>query len=412
MYRKFANRDQVRRSPLRRAARATTGAGALAAALLVAAALPPAAASAAATGANPAWIHITANGSNVTCGIREGNTLWCWGDGAYGALGNGQTVNETVPQQISKPTAGWTGVSNGGGHGCATRNDGSLWCWGYNKQGELGLGTTASATRPHQVTSPASTGWTSVTAGPNQTCALRSDTTLWCWGYNGSGQLGIGGTTTQYLPQQVTTPASTGWTGVSAGYSYTCATRSDGTLWCWGYNLFGELGNGNTTNQDLPQQVTDPAGIGWTSAVAGGDHTCATRSDTTLWCWGKNLEGELGIGNTTNQDLPQQVTDPASTGWSSAASGGFHTCATRTHALWCWGENTSGQLGTGGTTGSDLPQRVVMPTGTGWSLIAAGSFHSCATHTGRTLWCWGNNNQGQLGIGSTTSQDLPQQVTG
>jgi alpha-tubulin suppressor-like RCC1 family protein len=198
---------------------------------------------------------------------------------------------------------------------------------------------------------------------------------------------------------------------VSAGSGYTCATRSDSTLWCWGYNGAGNLGIGSTTNQELPQQVTDPPGAGWASITAGFNFTCAIGSDSTLWCWGNNLEGELGIGNTTSQDLPAQVTAPASTGWTSATVGGFHTCATRTHALWCWGRNDSGQLGIGSTVGQDLPKRVVVPSATGWSLIALGYYHTCATHTGHTLWCWGNNDQGQLGIGSATNQDLPQQVT-
>jgi len=405
MYRKSANCHRGRRSWLPGAARTIAGAGALAPAMLVAAA-PPVAAQ-----ANPTWIHIAA-GTNVTCGIREGNTLWCWGAGAYGALGTGHSVDENQPTQISKPTAGWASVTDGGGHGCATRKDGGLWCWGYNVQGELGIGTTVNVARPHQVTSPASTGWARVTAGDNQTCAIRSDTTLWCWGYNGDGQLGLGNTTTEDLPQQVTYPASTGWTAVSAGSSYTCATRDDTTLWCWGNNLEGELGIGNTVNQDLPQQVTAPAGTGWASIAAGNIHTCASRGDTTLWCWGNNREGEIGIGNAIGEyEVPQQVTVPAGTGWTSPVSGGFHTCATRTHALWCWGQNDSGQLGIGSTAGQDLPQRVRVPTSTGWSLIALGTFHTCATHTGHTLWCWGNNFQGQLGIGSTTNQDLPQQVT-
>jgi alpha-tubulin suppressor-like RCC1 family protein len=382
-----------------------TAAGALVPALLAAAAAPVSAQ------ANPYWIHIAA-GTNVTCGIREGNTLWCWGAGAYGALGNGQSVNEDQPQQISKPTAGWASVTDGGGHGCATRNDGGLWCWGYNREGELGIGTTVNVARPHQVTSPAAVGWTAVSAGANHTCAIRSDTTLWCWGYNSSGQLGLGNTSTEDLPQQVTSPASTGWTAVSAASGYTCATRGDSTLWCWGYNGQGELGIGSTTNQDLPQQVTTPASADWASISAGFNHTCATRSDTTLWCWGINFDGELGIGSTDPDfTTPQQVTVPASTGWTSTTAGGFHTCATRTHALWCWGQNDFGQLGIGSTTSQDLPKRVVVPSGTGWSLIALGYYHTCATHTGKSLWCWGDNDLGQLGIGSTTSQDLPQQVT-
>jgi alpha-tubulin suppressor-like RCC1 family protein len=142
MYRKLANCHHVRRSWLGAAARAIAGAGTLASAVLIASAGP------AAAQVNPTWIHIAAGG-NVTCGIREGNTLWCWGAGAYGALGTGHSADENQPQQISKPTAGWASVTHGGGHGCATRTDGGLWCWGYNHEGELGIGTTVNVARPH-----------------------------------------------------------------------------------------------------------------------------------------------------------------------------------------------------------------------------------------------------------------------
>ena len=330
-----------------------TSAGAFAAALIAIAGAVPAAAAAA-----PRWIHLAA-GQDFTCGIREGNTLWCWGAGGSGALGTGHTADENRPQQITRPTAGWVSVTAGNDYGCAARKDGALWCWGYNHDGEAGIGTTTNVTRPHQVT----------------------------------------------------TPARAVWTSVSAGGTHTCATRSDATLWCWGYNADGEAGLGTTTNGTRPHQVTSPARAGWTSGSAGAFHTCATRSDGTLWCWGTNGLGELGIGGTEDQDQPRQVTTPASDGWTSIAAGAFHTCATRIHALWCWGYNSDGELGIGGTTNQDQPQRVLLPARTGWSRMVLGGYHTCATHTGHTLWCWGDNSNGQLGLGSNTSQDLPQQVT-
>ncbi|HSZ30297.1 MAG TPA: hypothetical protein VK784_11175, partial [Pseudonocardiaceae bacterium] len=232
----------------------------------------------------------------TTCGIRMGNTLWCWGDGTFGELGTGHTTNANLPQQVTKRTAGWNSITVGGFHTCATRSDGTLWCWGSNDFGQLGIGNTISQDLPQQVTTPASTGWTSVTAGGEHTCATRSDGTLWCWGYNGVGQLGIGNTISQDLPQQVTSPAADGWASGTAGYQHTCAARSDGTLWCWGYNSDGQLGIGSHTSQDLPQQVTTPASTGWTSVTAGDFHTCATRTHA-VWCWGLNQSGQLGIGN-------------------------------------------------------------------------------------------------------------------
>ena len=170
---------------------------------------------------------------------------------------------------------------------------------------------------------------------------------MWCWGYDGNGQLGLGSTTDEDRPQQVMTPAADGWTGVSTGGYHTCATRDDSTLWCWGSRLYDQLGTGGTTSQDQPQQVTAPAGTGWTSVTAGLEDTCATRGHT-LWCWGANGNGELGIGSFAEQDRPRPVFRPARTGWNLIALGQNATCAIRTgHSLWCWGAYAS-----------DVPQQV------------------------------------------------------
>ena len=362
--------------------------------------------------ATPKWIHVS-SGFDATCGIRAGNTLWCWGNGANGELGTGSTAEEHLPQQILRPTAAWASVSAGWGYSCATRKDGTLWCWGLNQNGRLGLGNQTSVTRPHQVTTPAATGWASVSAGEEHTCGVRADGTLWCWGTGNGGQLGLGdGGAPHDLPQQVTSPATAGWVSVSAGGADTCAVRGDATLWCWGFNSNGELGVGDTVNHSLPQQVTSSAATGWASVSAGGIHTCAVGTDATLWCWGSNLHGQLGTGGASPQALPQQVTSPAQAGWTSVAAGLNHTCATRTHHLLCWGENDSGQLGFGFSTDVGQPGQVAVPASTGWTLIALGARSTCATHTGHALWCWGWNNHGQLGLGSTANQNLPQQVTG
>jgi alpha-tubulin suppressor-like RCC1 family protein len=390
----------------RRAARALTVAGALSAGLLAVAAAVPAAGAAAV--APPTWIHVAA-GWESTCGIREGNTLWCWGQQIHGDLGTGRPGNANQPQQITRKTSAWTSVTVGDNHACATRKDGGLWCWGFNGYGQLGIGTTTDSPRPQQVTTPAADGWASVSAGVDHTCALRTDGTLWCWGRGDLGAVGNGSTTDQDLPQQVTTPAADGWTSVTANGPNSCATRADSSLWCWGFNLTGELGIGSTTNQDRPQQVTTPAADGWTSVISGAS-TCATRSDSSLWCWGWNGNGQLGIGSTTDQHLPQQVTIPAATGWTTVSAGSQHVCATRTHALWCWGDNQFGELGIGITTELHVPQRVTWPTAAGWTLITAGDHHTCATRTGHALYCWGDNFYGELGIGGGGQQTIPQPV--
>jgi alpha-tubulin suppressor-like RCC1 family protein len=359
------------------------------------------------------WIHVAAGGGH-TCGIRMGNTVWCWGDNQSGQLGTGPTGNQDRPQQITYPTTRWASITAGYSHTCATRTGGTLWCWGANNYGQLGTGTTNGVSWPHQVTIPASTGWASVTAGWSYTCATRSDGTLWCWGANDYGQLGVGIPGGSYLlPQQVTTPAATGWASVTGGGDHTCATRSGGTVWCWGSNSVGQLGDAGPPGDEVqPQQVTVPASTGWASVTAGEAHTCATRTDGTLWCWGYNVFGQLGIGTTTlDKDLPQQVSLPASTGWASVTGGGVYTCATRTRALWCWGDGREGQLGSGIPHSTSSPRQVQRPARAGWTLVTAGFPHSCATRTDGTLWCWGDNQYGQLGIGNTSGQDLPQQVT-
>ncbi len=360
------------------------------------------------------WAHIAAGG-DATCGIRTDATLWCWGDNGWDQLGLGSHTDQDRPRQVTTPAAGgWASITAGTTHTCATRTDGTVWCWGANDSGQLGIGGVTDQDRPRQVTTPAAGGWASVTAGGEDTCATRTDGTLWCWGFNWEGQLGIGDELSQGRPRQVTTPARGGWASITAGGDHTCATRTDSTLWCWGINGNGQLGIGNHTDHDRPRQVTTPAAAGWASVTAGGQDTCATRTGGTRWCWGWGYYGQLGIGNHKGQCHPQQVTTPAAGGWASVTAAGlYYTCATRTGGtLWCWGSNYSGELGIGGGTDQELPRQVTTPAAGGWAGVTAGYDHTCATRTGGTLWCWGYNGNGELGLGNHTDQDRPRQVTG
>ena len=366
------------------------------------------------SGSSPHWTDVAA-GSAHTCAIRTDATLWCWGYNGSGQLGLGSHTEQDLPRQVTSPApGGWASITAGTYHTCATRTDGTLWCWGWNHSGQLGLGSHTGQDLPRQVITPARGGWVSVAAGYGHTCATRISGTLWCWGDNTSGDLGLGSQDEQDLPQQVTAPVPGGWASVTAGNAHTCATRADGTLWCWGNNQFGELGTGGIDNgQFLPEQVTAPAPGGWADVTAGEIYTCATRTDESLWCWGWNLYGQLGLGSHTNQDLPRQVTAPPPGGWASTTAGMGHTCATRTDGtLWCWGLNHYGQLGIRRHADRDLPQQVTAPAPGGWADVTAGEVHTCAIRTDRTLWCWGWNHFGQLGIGNDADQCLPRQVPG
>lgn len=333
------------------------------------------------------------------CGVRSDGTLWCWGSNANGQLGDGTVVAKTYPVRIGTAD-NWSHVATGDIHSCATRTDGSLWCWG-NNGGRLGDGTTTQRTAPVRV--GVDNDWFMVAAGNAHTCAIKTTGTLWCWGVNGSGQLGQGNTTTRTTPFQVGTLNT--WSSVVATRNNaTCATRNDGTLWCWGANTTGNLGQGNTTTSTSPVQVG--AGVTtWSELAAGHGHVCATRTDGTLWCWGRNSNSQLGDASTTQRNAPVQV-GAAIGSWSRLAAGGEHTCATRTSGeLYCWGKNAYGQVGDGTTTLRNAPTRV--GTATDWVRLGAGPEHTCASKVDGTLHCWGWNTFGQLGSTGTTNVMKP-----
>jgi alpha-tubulin suppressor-like RCC1 family protein len=208
------------------------------------------------------------------------------------------------------PGSTWASVTTGGDHTCGIQLDGTLWCWGRNLHGQLGLGDARDSDRPQQVQSDAT--WTDVTAGAQHTCAITDDATLWCWGDNDSGELGLGDETDRSVPTEV--GESGGWSDVAAGLPYcefgcvhvhTCASRSDGSLWCWGDNARGELGLGDKADRLVPGEVN---GSSWAGAVgAGGADSCGVQADNTLWCWGGNNFGRLGLGDTHNRKVPTQV---------------------------------------------------------------------------------------------------------
>lgn len=393
------------------------------------------------------------------CGIHTDGTLWCWGTNRNGEVGVGDTTNRSTPTQVTVPAAtGWTSVSAGGFHTCATRSDGTLYCWGRNANGQLGVGDTTDRYQPAQVTVPATTGWSQVSTGALDTCAVRSDGTLYCWGGNAVGQLGLGNTTEQHSPSQVAAPwnppSSKTWSAVRLGWQHTCAVVSDSSLYCWGDNGNGRLGRGSVGGTfSSPQSVTVPSGTGWSSLGLGGDHSCAIRTDSSLYCWGRNDYGQLGDGGTTDQSSPEHI---GTATWTAVSGGYLYTCGIQTgSALYCWGENDMGQLGLGvvaeqhtpvrvgtatwsatvGRGGStrmtscaikaadstlwcwgDLGPQVLQPTQVGtdgtWTGLATGFFGgACGVKTDGTLWCWGTNLSGQLGLGDTASRAAPTQVT-
>ncbi len=356
-------------------------------------------------GALTVW-SAAAAGSVHACAVRTGGgAVWCWGGGSFGQIGIGQFEDSNATVAVGVNTT-WANATAGSRHSCGTRGDGTLWCWGRNDNGQIGVGNVTNP-QPTPIQVGVATTWSTVAAGTAHTCGTRTDGTLWCWGNNNAGQLGLGSTSQQTSPVQVGN--LTTWKRVAAGDSHTCATKTDGTLWCWGSNVDGQIGIGNTTTpQTSPVQVG--TATAWKTFGAGNLHTCATKTDGTLWCWGDNTSGEIGIGSVVTPQLsPVQV--GAATSWQTVSAGNSHACATKTDGtLWCWGDNTSGEIGIGSVV---TPQNSPVQVGTDvtWNSIATGNGHTCATRTDQTLWCWGLNASGQVGIGSSVSpQTSPGQV--
>ena len=298
----------------------------------------------------------------------------------------------------------WTTVSAGREHTCAIRSVGKLYCWGDDFDGQVGNGATiGDVISPKQIT--LATDWKSVSAGYSHTCAIRSVGKLYCWGNDGGGQVGNGATIGDVIsPKQIT--SATDWKAVDTGDGHTCAIRSVGKLYCWGGDGNGQLGNGAGSDSTIPIQIT--SATDWKTVSGGNGHTCAIRSVGKLYCWGYNGDGEVGNGAATGDvTAPVQVT--SATDWKTVSAGDAHTCAVR-GKLYCWGDDTYEQIGNGATTGDVLSPKQIT-SATDWKTVSAGLGHTCAVRG--KLYCWGYDTYEQVGNGDATNDNVisPKQIT-
>ena len=327
-------------------------------------------------GTGTTWSTIS-GGYGQTIATKTDGTLWAWGGNIKGELGDGTELPKSSPVQVGTGTT-WLKVSSGYLHNVGTKTDGTLWTWGSNSQGQLGQGNNIYKSSPVQV--GALTTWSDISSGQYHVTATKTDGTLWTWGYNASGQLGQGDATSRLSPVQI--GSGTTWSKVANGYVYSMATKTDGTLWLWGYNGYGQLGDGTTINRSSPVQVG--ALTNWANANVsdGNTFSSALKTDGSLWTWGRNTYGQLGDGTTSNRSSPVQV--GILTSWSKMKCSHNHIMATKTdNTLWLWGVNTYGQLGQGNIIYKSSPVQV--GTRTTWSGNMGGRYHGSAAIQGADL---------------------------
>lgn len=333
----------------------------------------------------------TGAGAGATFVVKEDGTLWAWGAGGIGQLGIGDRSNYDTPTQVGDDE--WLTISSGFIHTLGIKKDGSLWTWGNDHRGELGLGqSNTSEAIPSPVDSDDK--WFAVSGGNGHSLGIKEDGTLWAWGSNEHGQLGIGNQSDTSFPTQVSDDR---WLAVSAGFLHSLGIKEDGTLWSWGRNLIGELGLGDQNiARNTPTQVgTDK----WRMVNGGSVNSLGIREDGTLWSWGLQA----------NSLSPSQI--GSDNKWVFVVTFDFHCFGIKEDGtLWTWGSGGTGALGLGDTMlFSNVPVKV---SDDRWLFVSAGLFHSVGVKEDGTVWTWGFNEGGQLGLGDEVNRTTPQLIPG
>jgi alpha-tubulin suppressor-like RCC1 family protein len=346
------------------------------------------------------------------CAVLSDSTAMCTGYNSFSALGDGSTTQRFVPVYVrgsdGAKMSGISQISIGYYSGCVLKTDGTLWCWGYNGYGNVGNNSTTAVDVPTQIMSSVA----EISYGTYEACARKTDGSVWCWGRNNNGQLGDGSYSDRYTPTQI---AGLTAVAINQGSSHACAVLTDGTMKCWGYNGYGGLGDGTTTGRTTPVTVTGLTGVTAVSRFRNtsghsGPHTCAIKTDRTVWCWGYNGYAQLAIaaGDTTNR---YTATLSLVTGAVKVAGSTHHNCAVIVNGdIKCWGYNGYGNLGVGDTTTRHTPTLVLGVGGVG---TISGATDVSAT--GESTYNWTNfvangkwysmgaNDGGQFGNNTSTS---------
>ncbi len=349
-------------------------------------------------------------GATHSCGIDWAGKGWCWGNDDKGRLGDGKDDQATEYRPVA--VAGkhrFTTLTAAFSHTCGIDTAGKAWCWGSDADGKLGDGDDDQASEYSPVAVAGGHTFTTLAGGNTQTCGVDTAGKAWCWGRDDRGQVGDGddGQGNKYVPVAVASAVT--FTTVTAGDLHSCGVDTTGRAWCWGADYSGSLGDGDAVHpfEYSLVPVAVAGGHTFTTVTAGHNHTCGIDTTGAAWCWGPDVDGQLGDGDEGYWQGFELAPAAVAGGhlFATLTAGVHHTCGIDwSGTAWCWGADGSGRLGDGEEYGVGQYQPsesapVVVAGGHTWTVLAGGGEHTCGSDTTGAAWCWGDDHLGQVGDG-------------
>jgi alpha-tubulin suppressor-like RCC1 family protein len=338
-----------------------------------------------------------------TCGLDSSGHAWCWGLDVYGEVGDGLDDQDKLAPIAVVGGLTFTSLTAGWIHTCGRDTNGLTWCWG--KDGAFNQRTPVNVVG----------AFSFLAAGAEFTCALDPAGHAWCWGYDTYGQVGDGPADQSFKNTPVAVAADLSFTSVAAGSNHACGLDATGQALCWGWDLSGQVGDGPPDQENKYAPIEVAGDLSFTSLVAGSMHTCGLDGTGKAWCWGNDTYGQVGDGpaDQGNKYAPIRVAGDLS--FTSLAAGSMHTCGLdRTGNAWCWGDDASGQVGDGPADQAQKPSPVAVAGGVVFSSLTAGGSHTCGVDATDQAWCWGRDEDGQIGDGPADqgNENAPVAVAG
>jgi alpha-tubulin suppressor-like RCC1 family protein len=359
-----------------------------------------------------------------TCAVTGSNALYCWGYNGDGNLGDGTNVDHLVPHLVAD-TNSYTQIATGLSHSCGLEADSTVSCWGRNRDGQLGDGTTANQSTPTSVSGGVK--FKAISVGTAHSCGLDASGNAYCWGSNAFGQLGTGSTGGNET-SPVAVSGSHVFSVIRAGYDNTCAIDTNGAAYCWGLDDVGQIGDGSggvTGTETVNAPTAVAGGLSFSQVDVGWGHACGLTTGNKAYCWGWNKFGQLGapvlpdscIGGQACSKVP--LAEAGDHSFNAIAVGETHTCALDSNgAAYCWGNNDNGALGLGGagpeqtTAAMSVVASTSSPFMTQYKSIQSGGAYTCAVGFDNLAYCWGSNISGKLGVGDESVRLVPTVIAG